>query len=127
MTMVKGTVIWATSRVQFVQPRAKYLGFWKGGLVNLIGDNYLYSCLNCGVSVCQWQLPTIEKVLAARIPFEEATGPKPRCPHCFGILESCKEGDKVLLHYRFKHPTADQYGKIVEPGWGAWFAERKDW
>lgn len=132
---VKGTVIFASPRIQYVQPRAKYVGFWKGGIVHLIGESYLFVCDRCEVSVCAWQLPKIEDVLRAwhekRTPnkgelYEEAVG-RPHCPYCFGFLSEIKVGDKVLIHYRYKHSRADRDGKIIEPGWAMWFAERKEW
>jgi hypothetical protein len=125
MTFVKGTIIFESDRVQYVKPRAKFVGFWQGGLVNLIGDSYLYICKQCAMSICQYELPSLEQIRAAGVDFLQAT--KPHCPHCFQPLSRPKEGDKVLLHYRYEGMQTDADGNVVKPGWGAWFAERKEW
>ena len=126
IVFVKGTIIFESPRVQYVQPKAKYLGFWKGGIVHLIGDSYLYICENCRKSICQFQLPSLAAIRARGIDFLQASS-SPHCPDCFTPLSKVAVGDKVLLHYRSAPMEADAVGNVTVQGWGGWFAERKEW
>lgn len=101
---LKGYVIYASSRVQWVETESKI-----HRIVSLIGETFLYVCDRCVCSVLQCELIPPEN------PFEQ-----PGCPFCQSkvpVLHQVRVGDKVRVHFRYAkdHSSA------------AWWGERWEW
>jgi hypothetical protein len=75
----KGTVIYASPRIQHVEMDDK-----RWPLVQLIGETFIYWCFRCATTV--WE--------------KEAMALNGFCPFCGGSLYIVGPDDKVRLHYR---------------------------
>jgi len=108
ITYIKGVIEYASSNVLFVVTDSKLVGN-----VNLIGDNYIYSCPKCQSTVYEQEVQMMRQ-------HDIDTGhlPRPaRCPFCSQPIERVKTGTKLRLHYRFATDGMS----------GGWWAERWNW
>lgn len=132
---IKAHIIYASPRIQWVQPKAKFTGFWNSGIHHLAGDSYLYWCHRCLRSITQHELPSVDALMKLNRSFEQAV--IPHCPGCLFPLDinQIRKGDKVIMHFRYAADGVPR-GKTksgattweVHPSWAGWYAEKVlDW
>lgn len=126
LVTAKGIIISVSPTKVWVETDSKIIGNPTGGAkgkVCLLGDTYIYICDRCPSTVYHQEVEGMRQAeidAIEALPVQERAGKQvrpARCPFCSGPIRYSKEGERLILHYRFASDGSS----------GTWWAERKDW